>query len=198
MSPIIYKDNIYIYIYIYYNMCISISAHDVTCHQSLYIYCGYLRHALQRFWPTSACFCNVLRVPHRKSLSPLSTSPTFYLIRQKVGEDSFDVGLLGRCKSMPRSAKNVAKGRKWEKTLSMWDSQDVAKACRGRPKTLQSMPRSAEDVAKHASSTHTHTHTHTHICMRLCQVTHSLKLFLYRLLLQSDCIYIKLLVQRIS
>ena len=26
-----------------------------------------------------------------------------------MGKDSFDVGLLGRCKSMPRSAKNVAK-----------------------------------------------------------------------------------------
>ena len=40
----------------------------------------------------------------------------------------FDVGLLGPCKSMLRSAKDVA----------------------SLPRTLQSMPRSAKDLAKHA------------------------------------------------
>ena len=52
------------------------------------------------------------------------------LIRQQVGGGGvlFNVGLLGPCKSMLRSAKDVA----------------------SMPRTLQSMPRSAEDVAKHA------------------------------------------------
>ena len=50
------------------------------------------------------------------------------LIRQQVGEFFFDVGFLGPCKSMPMLAKDVA----------------------NMPRTLQSMPRSAEDVAKHA------------------------------------------------
>ena len=40
----------------------------------------------------------------------------------------FDVGLLWPCKSMPRSAKDIA----------------------SMPRTLQSMPRLAEDVDKHA------------------------------------------------
>ena len=50
------------------------------------------------------------------------------LIRQKVGEDSFDVGRLGCCKacrSRPRTLPSM-------------------------PRTLQSMPRSVKDVAKHA------------------------------------------------
>ena len=51
-----------------------------------------------------------------------------HLIRQQVGEFLFNVGLLGPCKSMPRSAKDVA----------------------SMPRTLQSMPRTAEDIAKHA------------------------------------------------
>ena len=45
-----------------------------------------------------------------------------------MGEFFFDVGFLGPCKSMPMLAKDVA----------------------NMPRTLQSMPRSAEDVAKHA------------------------------------------------
>ena len=51
-----------------------------------------------------------------------------HLIRQQVGGFLFNVGLLGPCKSMPRSAKDVA----------------------SMPRTLQSMPRTAEDIAKHA------------------------------------------------
>ena len=57
-----------------------------------------------------------------------ATPLTSQLIRQQVGGFLFDVGLLGPCKSMLRSAKDVA----------------------SMPRTLQSMPRSVEDVAKHA------------------------------------------------
>ena len=45
-----------------------------------------------------------------------------------MGGFLFDVELLGPCKSMPRSAKDVA----------------------SMPRTLQSMPRTAEDIAKYA------------------------------------------------
>ena len=36
-------------------------------------------HALQRPWPTSACFCKVLKVPHRRE-----TPPTCCLISCEV------------------------------------------------------------------------------------------------------------------
>ena len=61
---------------------------------------------------------------------------TSQFIKQQVGGFLFDVRLLEPCKSMPRSARDVAK-----------HAQDVAKtclgrckACRGQPKTLPSMP----------------------------------------------------------
>ena len=50
------------------------------------------------------------------------------LIRQQVGGFFFDVGLLGPCKKHAEDAEDVA----------------------SMPRTLQSMPRTAEDVAKHA------------------------------------------------
>ena len=52
-----------------------------------------------------------------------------------MGGFFFDVGLLGPCKSMPRSAKDVA---------------SMPRTLQSMPKTLQSKPRSAEDVAKYA------------------------------------------------
>ena len=55
------------------------------------------------------------------------------LIRQQVEGFLFDVGLLGPCKSMPRSAKDLAKA--W---LGRY------KACRERPRTLPSMLRSCK------------------------------------------------------
>ena len=78
-------------------------------------------HALQGPWPTSACFYKVLGETWWYT-TPLASR----LIRQQVrGGFLFDVGLLGPCRSMPRSAKDLAKHAK-----------DVAKH--------------AEDVAKHA------------------------------------------------
>ena len=96
---------------------------------------GRPRHALQSPWPTLACFFKVLRVPHRRNPPPIcclisceakgvvypqasiyevswyTTPLASQLIRQQMGGGGgfFDVGLLGPCKSMPRSAKDLAK-----------------------------------------------------------------------------------------
>ena len=80
-------------------------------------------HALQGTWPTSACFRKVLGVYGTWwYTTPLASQ----LIRQQVGGGFlFDVGLLGPCRSMSRSTKDLAKHAK-----------DLAKH--------------AENVAKHA------------------------------------------------
>ena len=95
---------------------------------------GLPRHALQGSWPTSACFCKVLGVPHRRETPRptccliscevkgvvyhqvsyieawwYTTLLALQLIRQQVREFLFDVGRLGPCRSMPRSAKDLAK-----------------------------------------------------------------------------------------
>ena len=64
------------------------------------------RHALQRPWPTSTCFCKVLGV---YGTWWYTTPLTSQLIRQQVRGFLFDMGLLRPCKSMPRSAEDVAK-----------------------------------------------------------------------------------------
>ena len=74
-----------------------------------------------------ACFATP-RHAWQRSRHALQRPLALQLIRQQVGGFLFDVGLLGPCKSMPRSAKDVA----------------------SMPRTLQSMPRTAEDVAKQA------------------------------------------------
>ena len=61
---------------------------------------------------------------HFMSTTPLASQ----LIRQQVGEFFFDVGLLGPYKKHAENAEDVA----------------------SMPRTLQSMPRTAKDVAKHA------------------------------------------------
>ena len=113
---------------------------------------GRPRHALQGPWPTSACFCKVLRVPHQRNPPPPHLLPyklwsqgssvswnfiygslvvhyslgfTAYKATSGGGGFLFDVGLLRPCRSMPRSAKDLAKHAK-----------DLAKH--------------AEDVAKYA------------------------------------------------
>ena len=63
------------------------------------------------------------------------------LIRQRMGEFLFDMGHLGRCKSMPRSVKDVAK-----------HAQDVAKH--------------AQDVAKYAYTSQVPTYIHIYIWMQ--------------------------------
>ena len=67
------------------------------------------QHALQGPWPTSACFCKVLGV---YGTWWYTTPLTSQLIRQQVEGFLFDVGLLGPCRSMPRSAKDLAKHAK--------------------------------------------------------------------------------------
>ena len=57
-----------------------------------------------------------------------TTLLTSQLIRKQVGGFIFDVGLLGPCGKHAEEAEDVA----------------------SMPRTLQSMPRSAEDIAKHA------------------------------------------------
>ena len=84
--------------------------------------------------PTTCCLisCEVKGVVyHQVSYMEVwwyTTPLASQLIRQQVGGFIFDVGLLGPCRSMPRSAEDFA----------------------SMPRTLQSMPRTAEDVAKHA------------------------------------------------
>ena len=87
-------------------------------------------HALQGTWPTSACFCKVLGVYGTWWYTPPLTSQ---LIRQQVEGFLFDVGLLGPCRSMPRSCQGPCKA-----------CRGPCKACRGRPRTLPSMPRSCK------------------------------------------------------
>ena len=76
--------------------------------------------------------CNVLGMPATSSADldmllqgprSLTTPLASQFIRQQVGGFLFDVGLLGPCKSMLRSAEDIA----------------------SMPRTLQSMPRTAED-----------------------------------------------------
>ena len=87
------------------------------------------RYAWQRLWPTSTWFCKILRVPYRRETPPptcclisYETKEVVYhqasryetwwyitlsvsqFIRQQVRGFLFDVGLLGPCKSMLRSA----------------------------------------------------------------------------------------------
>ena len=76
---------------------------------------GRHRHALQRprhAYATSLADLGMLlqglRSPTSKR-NTLTTPLTSQLIRQQVGGFLFNVGLLGPCKSMPRSVKDDAK-----------------------------------------------------------------------------------------
>ena len=76
---------------------------------------GRYRHALQHpqhAYATSLADVGMLLQGPRSPTSkrnPPTTPLASQLIRQQVGGFLFNVGLLGPCKSMPRSAKDVAK-----------------------------------------------------------------------------------------
>ena len=103
-----------------------------------------------------------------------TTPLTSQLIRQQVGGFLFDVGLLGPCKSMLRSAENVA---------------SMPRTLQSMPRTLQSMPRTAKDIAKHAQELQSKP-THLRFPQKKLQIFFYLRIFLKKMIFYQLIAYL--------
>ena len=112
-----------------------------------------LKHALQRPWPTSACFCKVLGVPHQRETPPtccLISYETKGVVYHQVSYleawwyTTASGGVSLRC-GTPRTLQKHAE-------VSQGRCQTClrrCKACQGRLRTLPSMPRTLQSVHTH-------------------------------------------------